>query len=174
MRLINDNVQKLLRIKDSELVECKDEKEFYKLLKEKITLNLDRLFEEKELKKKSEYIADITYDINILKDILRKYINYEDIASKRNKMLGGYSRKLIWKEIKRITKYDIDKVTKFGEKNNWPLLVLTHKDGFPVKILQEGKEYWDNAIAWSKLKSPYNQNFIDVIESIKRYESRIK
>ena len=178
-RLINDNIKNLLKIKDKEIRKCKDNKEFFSLLKKKILSNINKLFSEKDIKKKVNAFVDLEYDLSKIGNKLMcitsdDYPNrFENLKKERLELTGEYDKEYVWMVKQRITKSDIDNVEKYGEKNNYPLLVLTADDsGFPVKILQEGKKYWDNAISWSKLKSPYNDNFIDLINAVNRNETR--
>ncbi len=175
-RLINDNIKNLLKIKDKDIRKCKDNKEFFSLLKKKILSNVNKLFSEKDIDKKINAFIDLQYDLTKIANELvhRTSANYcENLRQKRIKLTGEYDKEYVWMEKQKITKSDISNVEKYGKKNNYPLLVLTADDsGFPVKILQEGEEYWNNAIAWSKLKSPYNDNFIDLINAVNRNETR--
>ena len=62
----------------------------------------------------------------------------------------------------------LERVMVFGEKNNWPPMILKRDGDKIIKSLNGGLEYWENAFAWQKLNEPYRRNFKDLVDAVDR------
>jgi len=167
--LINDNVPKLLNIPENQLHKCEDEKEFFALLKQKLSDNINKIFDSKDIDKKVNALFDAIYDLQIVRIRLGEYASVNKKIARLQKT-GGYEQKYVYEpreEIKiKITDSDIQKVKQFGLENHYPAMILKRIDNKITKKLGASEEAWENAISWSELKSPYSDNFLDLLRAI--------
>lgn len=155
--LVNDNIQKLVK---GIYRRCKDDKEFYALLQDKIRRNIDKLFDtSNSIDKKYNAVFDLIYDLNVIKrEVDKRYKSPID----REQQLGGYNYRYVQEDIDvKIDSSEIQKVKEWAEKNNWPRLDLGNK-------IIEGKEAWDNILSIAELNEPYKDVVKDVIMAIRK------
>ena len=85
---------------------------------------------------------------------------------------ANQSRKLILEELyKKPTEKDVKRVMEFGERNEYPELILVRQDGKVTKYLGRGIDSWNEALSWAKLTGIYQDNFKDVLKAIDIYET---
>lgn len=118
--------------------------EFFNNLKSKLKDDLKRFFEIKGLgKDRLDVLKEVYKSLDIYRDFLEDKVN---------------------------PKTPLQKIREFGEKNNWPAMVMEWnkaKDK-PTKILGSGKESWENAMALCQLNEPYKSNFNDLVNAVDR------
>lgn len=108
------------------------------------------------------------------KNDIEEFFKYKGVDQKRleilkevYKSLDEY-KKFIESQVKKPSPKAIplERVTAFGEANGWPAMVLKRDGDKIIKILNKGKDNWDNAIAWYKLNEPYKSNFNDLVNAV--------
>jgi len=164
MKLINDNIPKLLKIPDDRIRQCKDNKEFFALLKEVLLEKVNKIFDEKDVNKKIEAYSDIINAITPLANELSRVVGpnefHEKLADRLQK-ISGYEQQYVYIEPeKSITEADIKKVEEYGKEHNYPPIE------FGCSKSSGGEEAWDNFTAWAKMKEPYSDNFRELLRAV--------
>jgi len=138
-----------------------DKKLFFQELKNKILKNVELVYS-KDLDSKISALKNLEEFISVLK---------KELVSKLGE--DKYNQKPLAK--KNITAQDIKNVEKFGKDNGYPSMVLKRKDGKVVKYLGSGEDKWLEMLSMMALKSPYNENLIDLVLAVEdddRYEEK--
>lgn len=160
-KLIPDNVPEILKLNG--VKKCKDDAEFFSLLRHYIIQNVNKIFDEKDRQKKENALYDAIYAIGYVKDKLY----HPEEESKRISYTGEFGhRYYIDIQDKKATQSDVQKVEKFGEENGYPAMVLRRHNGKVTKFVGSGKDKWQEAIAVYSLKEPYNENFLDLLKAV--------
>ena len=126
-------------------------KEFFEQHKEKLYKSLDEFFVMKGLtRERLVILREIYLALNLYNGLIQDEI------------------------YKNVTEQDIQKVETFGQNNEYPELILNKVDGKITKYITRGEDHWKEALSWSKLNSPYKDNFIDLLKAINEYETLCK
>src|SRR3990167_2881619 len=109
--LVNDNIPKLIH---GTYRRCKDDKEFFTLLQDKVRRNLDKLFATPDIDKKYNAVYDLLTDLGVIKGFIdTRYKSPVD----RGQQIGGYNYRYIQEEEEIIiNRSEIQKVRDWAEK----------------------------------------------------------
>ena len=156
MRIVSDNYKIDKRLFRSVVV---DDKQYYILLRTVMEDSLRNIFEQRDAGIKLYNALLLGYATDIIKSAVAKVMPGKIVENPI-----GYNSRIVVEPV--INEYSIKYVEDFGRDNNYPKLILKREGSNIMKSIGPGKEAWDNAIAWSKLSSPYSDNFKDIIMAV--------
>jgi len=128
-----------------------DKREFFIELRKRLHNDVDSIFNCTTKECKIIALSNIGYGLEPIREALGQDPEYP-------------TQKLIVVKPK-VNTTSIEYVKKWAEQNGYPELVLK-KDEIIVKSISSGKDSWDNAISWSTMSPPYQDNFRDIINAI--------
>lgn len=142
-------------------------KDFFAQLKITLLEKVNKIFDEKDIDKKIDAYSDVIKALTPIVNGFSRVIGHDKFFEKLSKRLNEREEN----PRRALKSSDLNRVIRFGKENDYPEMVLKKDDkGNITKKISKGKEYWDNAIVWCRLNTPYRENFMDLVEAIGKYE----
>lgn len=134
-----------------------DNTEFWVFIKTELATKFNKFLAETNNDAKLKLLADIQIMLEQFTAQAEKYLkekdsSFDDYLKERRIYVGDYDKRLILTDIKKAPPMTDERkkaeLKAYGEKHEWPAIILAGNKENPLKVLGPGKDKWDNALSW--------------------------